>query len=326
MNSLILRLSALLWFAAATVLPAQVPTMINYQGRVAVSGTSFSGVGQFNFSFINGDGSQTYWQSNGVAINVVEGLFTVRLGDISLPNMAAVPADVFTDPTHTDVRLRVAFNDGTRGFQTVAPDTRMLAVPYALAAKTAEFGFPSHAQEFKVPGTSTFTVPEGVTKILAEVWGGGGGANEEIVGEGGGPSTGAYSRKTISVTPGTALAVTVGTAGETRIYDFIRVPVSPEAPYGEIAVYSGTVRSGGESKITTDGNVVLCKAAGGPIFSGPKGATPPLAPADPNADLGRGGQRGDAITGTVSPPHETGDRWYGALSTEAQGGYVLLQW
>jgi hypothetical protein len=166
----ILALSACVLLALPAI--AQVPQIINYQGRVAVSGTSFNGVGQFNFSFINADGSQTYWQANGVAINVVAGLFTVRLGDISLPGMTALPADVFTDPTHADVRLRVAFNDGTHGLQTVGPDTRMLAVPFAIAANTANFGFPANAQEFKAPGTFTFTVPAGVTKILAEVWGG----------------------------------------------------------------------------------------------------------------------------------------------------------
>jgi hypothetical protein len=43
--------------------------------------------------------------------------------------MSALPATVFANP---DVRLRVWFNDGARGFQKLNPDQRMAAAGYAL--------------------------------------------------------------------------------------------------------------------------------------------------------------------------------------------------
>lgn len=73
----------------ATSLSAQVPQLINYQGRVTLGGTSVGGMG------------------------------------------VAISASVFTN---SDVRLRVWFNDGTTGFQQLAPDQRVAAVGYALVA------------------------------------------------------------------------------------------------------------------------------------------------------------------------------------------------
>jgi len=45
--------SATLFLLVATGL-AQVPQLINYQGRVAVGGTNFTGTGQFKFTLVNG--------------------------------------------------------------------------------------------------------------------------------------------------------------------------------------------------------------------------------------------------------------------------------
>lgn len=33
---------------------AQVPQLLNYQGRIAVSGTNFTGTGQFKFALVDG--------------------------------------------------------------------------------------------------------------------------------------------------------------------------------------------------------------------------------------------------------------------------------
>ena len=88
-------------------LHAQVPGIINYQGRIVDNGTNFDGTGQFQFALINTDGSATYW-SNGVStvsLTVTKGLYSVLLGDTNVPDMAsAVPTTVFTN---SDVRLRV---------------------------------------------------------------------------------------------------------------------------------------------------------------------------------------------------------------------------
>ena len=103
---------------------------------------NFEGAGQFKFALVNADGTTTYWSNDGtstagseptdaVSLTVTKGLYSVLLGDTALAHMTAIPATVFTNP---DVRLRVWFNDGTHGFQHLAPDQRIAAVGYAMMA------------------------------------------------------------------------------------------------------------------------------------------------------------------------------------------------
>jgi len=135
---------ALLMSAAFST--AQVPQLINYQGRVAVGGVNFDGSGQFKFALVDGAGSTSYWSNDGtsvggaeptapVTLGVTKGLYSVLLGDATLSNMTVVPATVFS---HFDVRLRVWFNDGTHDFQQLVPDQRIAAVGYAMMAGTAQ--------------------------------------------------------------------------------------------------------------------------------------------------------------------------------------------
>jgi hypothetical protein len=90
-------------FAAVFVLSAvigraQVPQLINYQGRVTVGTANFDGTGQFKFALVNADGSQSFWSNDGtstagsepaaaVSLTVTRGLYSVLLGDATLPNM-----------------------------------------------------------------------------------------------------------------------------------------------------------------------------------------------------------------------------------------------
>jgi hypothetical protein len=126
-------------------LQAAVPQVLNHQGRIAVDGINFDGAGQFKFALVDATGSTTFWSNDGtsnagsqptaaVSLSVVRGLYSVLLGDASLPNMTAVPASVFAN---TNVRLRVWFNDGSHGFQLISPDQRLAASPYALVAENA---------------------------------------------------------------------------------------------------------------------------------------------------------------------------------------------
>lgn len=89
-----------------TTVPAQVPHVINYQSRVAVAGINFDGTGAFKFALVNAAGDVAYWTKDGthldgtepdaaVSIHVVKGLYSVLLGDATLPNMQSVPATVF---------------------------------------------------------------------------------------------------------------------------------------------------------------------------------------------------------------------------------------
>lgn len=127
---------------------AQVPPLLNFQGRVKVGSADFNGTGQFKFALVNNGGSQTFWSNNGlstagseptagVLLNVVNGLYSVQLGDVGLPNMTPIPVSVFTN---ADVRLRVWFNDGVNGFQRLTPDQRIASVGYAMTAATVADG------------------------------------------------------------------------------------------------------------------------------------------------------------------------------------------
>jgi hypothetical protein len=79
----------------------------------------------------------TCW-SNGVSqvvLPVTKGLYSVLLGDTTVPNMAtSIPATVFTN---TDIVLRVWFNDGVNGLQELSPDQRIAAAGYAFQAQYA---------------------------------------------------------------------------------------------------------------------------------------------------------------------------------------------
>ena len=50
---------AALLFTSTSALHAQVPQLINYQGRVAVGTTNFNGSGAFKFALVNAAGTIT---------------------------------------------------------------------------------------------------------------------------------------------------------------------------------------------------------------------------------------------------------------------------
>ena len=133
---------------------AQVPQIINYQGKISVGASPFTGNGQFKFALVNGDGTTSYWSHDGsstagsppissVSLPVVNGLYVVPLGDTAVPDMQAVPASVFTN---SDVRIRVWFDDGTNGSQQLTPDQRITSVGYAMVAGSVPDGSIGSAQ------------------------------------------------------------------------------------------------------------------------------------------------------------------------------------
>jgi formylglycine-generating enzyme required for sulfatase activity len=139
------HLVAIIFALLAALVHAQVPQLINYQGRVAVGAVNFSGLGRFKFALVNGDGSITYWSNDGtsdggaeptaaVSLTVTNGLYSVLLGDATLSNMTPIPASVFN---YSDVRLRVWFDDSTNGSQLLTSDQRIAAVGYAMMAGKA---------------------------------------------------------------------------------------------------------------------------------------------------------------------------------------------
>ncbi len=129
---------------------AQVPPLLNYQGRVALNGTNFHGTGQFKFALGNNTNlSVVYWHNStswdsmdwepvtAVSLPVTRGLFSVLLGDTSLANMAALSPTVFTN---SQVWLRTWFDDGVSGAQRLMPDQRIVSAGYAMQAERVKSG------------------------------------------------------------------------------------------------------------------------------------------------------------------------------------------
>jgi len=75
-----------LLFAATVLLsstvatPGQVPQLLNYQGRIAVNGTNFTGSGQFKFALVDG-GTNLTRAATGIATNVSGFLVGVNITD-----------------------------------------------------------------------------------------------------------------------------------------------------------------------------------------------------------------------------------------------------
>src|SRR5688500_7977136 len=81
-------------------LRSQVPAVLHYQGRLSVDRIAFNGVGLFKFSLVKADGALSPWQNSidanndgepdlAVSVSVINGLYSVLLGDSSVNNMAA---------------------------------------------------------------------------------------------------------------------------------------------------------------------------------------------------------------------------------------------
>jgi len=96
----LLRSLALAAILFTSLLHAQVPQLLNYQGRVAVGNpaVNFDGSGQFRFALVNAAGNTTYWSNDGtsvggsqptaaVALTVSKGLYSVLLGDTAVAGM-----------------------------------------------------------------------------------------------------------------------------------------------------------------------------------------------------------------------------------------------
>ena len=131
---------------------ALAPSTLSFQGRALVNGVPFDGTGQFKFGLLGLQGnpptSTVVWSHDGtsagpngepttsVSLAVSKGLYSVRLGDTTIPNMTqAIGVNVVTN---VGLELRVWFNDGVNGFQLLSPDQTLTSVAYALAAERAD--------------------------------------------------------------------------------------------------------------------------------------------------------------------------------------------
>jgi hypothetical protein len=130
-----------------------VPGIITYQGCVTAHGTNFTGTGQFKFTIIRPAllNPTTVWSQDGkdtpvtvLSVPVTNGLFTVGLGDTSLPGMISPLTPAVFDTTN--LHLRVWFSTDGGSFVQLAPDQRLTSTAYAMKAGTVSDGAITGAQ------------------------------------------------------------------------------------------------------------------------------------------------------------------------------------
>ena len=63
-RSHVMLVALLMLVVCGAMAQAQVPPLLNYQGRVALNGTNFNGTGQFKFALGNTNLSVIYWHNS----------------------------------------------------------------------------------------------------------------------------------------------------------------------------------------------------------------------------------------------------------------------
>ncbi|MBI3259114.1 MAG: hypothetical protein HYZ54_06550 [Ignavibacteriae bacterium] len=110
---------------------------IPYQGYIAEkSGKAYNGTFQFEFAIVLGSSGLPSWNSGSLSIPVKDGIYSVVLGNTGQP---ALNSSLFVNSN--DTRLRISFDDGVKGHETLSPDVQFLPVPYAVRAKYADTSF-----------------------------------------------------------------------------------------------------------------------------------------------------------------------------------------
>lgn len=150
-------------------------------------------------------------------------------------------------------------------------------------------------------GNGTFTVPDGVTKIMAEVWGGGGGGSAVGVGCGGG-----YGKSILAAMAGENLAVVVGSGGAKGTYTTAYPGKSSYVSRGATLLIRAT--GGGGAAVCTGG---IGDVASFSIMGGGDGIS------------GVGGQGANGGSGGDSPSSPGGG---GGGKQAGASGRVVIWW
>ncbi len=144
---------AVVCFISFCVVVEAVPIVLNYQGKVTVGSTVFSGTGHFRFALVDADGSTVYWTSDGnpipltdIDLTVTDGLFEVSLGDPDVMN--PINPGVFNND---DLYLRVWFNDGSTGMERLDPDRRIESSGFAIKARSCVLDDDNPDDDSEVP-------------------------------------------------------------------------------------------------------------------------------------------------------------------------------
>ncbi|RJP33978.1 MAG: hypothetical protein C4547_11375 [Phycisphaerales bacterium] len=156
-------------------------------------------------------------------------------------------------------------------------------------------------QEYVADGV--FVVPQNVTTILVEMWGGGGGEDGQLGCTGG---SGAYVRSVLAVNPGEALLVEVGRGGDT-----------------DVSGTSSVIRRGPQPLASAGGGErgFVNRPGNGGVATAPNGIVRNGAPGDGCDEYDEGGY---APYGGRSDNGVRGDG--GSVEYWAEDGLIIIQW
>jgi formylglycine-generating enzyme required for sulfatase activity len=157
------------------------PQILNYSGKISVSGQPYTGQAHFKFALLNRTGTVSYWTNDGnytlvqeppgaVAVTLTDGVYSVALGNASLTNMQAIPGQIFQD--HNDAHLRIWFAQSANGpFDLLTPDQAIGSVPYALngnlAAGNSSSGNVSNSSGSQSGPASVVSMAGGFVRLIA---------------------------------------------------------------------------------------------------------------------------------------------------------------
>ncbi len=193
---------------------AQAPQGIPYQAiarnasGVAIANTAVKV--RFSIRDSIATGAIKYQETHNPTTSAL-GLFSVNVG------MGTVVSGTFSGINwgKNSKFLQVEMDPAGGATYTDLGTTQMMSVPYALYAGNSS-GFRSFAFDtlivFENSGSYTWTAPVGVTKVMIECWGAGGGGQREGVGSNGGGG-GGYSKGIYRINPGSIYQVKVGAGG-----------------------------------------------------------------------------------------------------------------
>lgn len=118
----------------------------NYEGRIKIDGSPYTGDGYFKFAVVDVSGEISFWSNDGISTvgdepvtaivaSVTDGVFNVIIGDTTVPNMDALNPSMFN--AGEKVFLRVWFSDTGSDFEQLLPD-REITNPALLGIQTSD--------------------------------------------------------------------------------------------------------------------------------------------------------------------------------------------
>ena len=156
---------------------ADVPFIMNYQGSVKTAGgMPYNGNGYFKFAIVDLAGTTSYWSNDNtsavgseptasVEIPVSSGLFSVKLGDVTITNMTTDLSGTVFD--NTSIYIRTWFSDDGATFSQLSPDQQIVSTGHAIHAQQAE-----NADTLDGNDSSAFVEHGQVTKYISiTLWG-----------------------------------------------------------------------------------------------------------------------------------------------------------